>query len=216
MYQAKQSILKETSRAYKRISPNRSLFRVTLPDVATTYTDEQKTHAVDLYRESGASAAARSTGIPSRTITRWATAAGAVSQASREKTETARAAAAEQVAKDWQTFRSAEARGSGAAAFAIRKTIMAAAEGTPVVGPNGTVLIRKVDDDGKEIPFLRVDGRNLQSLAVSYGIMVDKAELLSGNATERVETWARGELDHNLKELVEEFEETIRNGNSHG
>ncbi len=216
MYQAKQPIRKETSPPYKRISQADGVCRVTLPDVATTYTDEQKAHAVDLYRESGASAAARSTGIPSRTITRWANSAGAVSQASREKTETARAAAAEQVAKDWQSYRSAEARGSGAAAFAIRKTIMAAAEGTPVVGPSGEVLIRKIQDDGTEIPYLKVDGRNLQSLAVSYGIMVDKAELLSGNATERVETWARGELDHNLKELVEEFEDTVRRGNNHG
>ena len=74
------------------------------------------------------------------------------------------------------------------------------------------------DRDGKEreVPYVEVNGRNLQSLAVSYGIMIDKAELLSGNATERVETWARGELDHNLKELVEEFEEVARNGGNGG
>jgi len=68
----------------------------------------------------------------------------------------------------------------------------------------------------REVPYIQVDGRNLQSLAISYGIMIDKAELLSGNATERVETWARGELDHNLKELVEEFEEVARNGGNNG
>jgi len=76
--------------------------------------------------------------------------------------------------------------------------------------------VKDRDGEEREVPYVEVNGRNLQSLAVSYGIMIDKAELLSGNATERVETWARGELDHNLKELVEEFEEVARNGGNGG
>lgn len=186
--------------------------------MATTYTDDQKTHAVDLYTEHGASEAGRRLGIPSRTITRWAGQAGAVSQASREKTATARASAAEDVAKEWRDFRSAEARGSGAAALAIRRQVLNAAEGTPVRHSSGEIIMRtivnKETGEKREVPYIQVDGKNLQALATSYGIMIDKAELLSGNATERVETWARGELDHNLKTLVEEFEEVARN-NSH-
>lgn len=178
------------------------------------YSDDQKQHNVGLYREHGASATSKLTGVPLRTITRWAKDAGAVPQASREKTQIARATAAESVAKEWREYRTAEARGSGAAALTIRRTILDAAAGTPVRGPTGEVLIRRITDNGVEIPYVEVNGRNLQSLAISYGIMIDKAELLSGHATERVETWARGELDANLRDLVEEFEDTIRKGNN--
>jgi len=124
------------------------------------------------------------------------------------------------VAKEWRDYRTAEARGSGAAALAIRRQIMNTAEGTPVRHSSGEIIMRTVTNtktgEKREVPYIQVDGRNLQSLAISYGIMIDKAELLSGNATERVETWARGELDHNLKELVEEFEEVARNGGNNG
>lgn len=53
-----------------------------------------------------------------------------------------------------------------------------------------------------------------KTLAVVYGIMIDKAELLSGNATERIETWAQTEVDRELHQLVAEMEETIRAGNN--
>ena len=54
------------------------------------YTDAQKAEAVDLYVEVGTAEAARQTGITGRSITRWAKAAGVVSQDRIEKTEDAR------------------------------------------------------------------------------------------------------------------------------
>jgi len=65
-------------------------------------------------------------------------------------------------------------------------------------------------DDGQVQVGTLINGRNLQSLAVAYGILVDKAELLSGNATERIETWATSEVDTSLRELVTEMEDSIR------
>ncbi len=56
----------------------------------STYTDQQKSDAVDLYVEHGTAEAARRTGITGRTMTRWAKAAGIVSQDRIEKTEQAR------------------------------------------------------------------------------------------------------------------------------
>ena len=44
-----------------------------------TYTDTQKTNAVDLYVKHGTAEAARRTGITGRSIIRWANAAGVVS-----------------------------------------------------------------------------------------------------------------------------------------
>ncbi len=54
------------------------------------YTDAQKAEAVELYVEVGTAEAARRVGVATRTITRWASAAGVVSQDRIEKTEGAR------------------------------------------------------------------------------------------------------------------------------
>lgn len=150
-----------------------------------TYTDTQRTEAVTLYQQAGGSEASRQLGIPRRTILDWAKASGVVAQADQEKTTEARAVAAERVTTAWADYRSREATAAGATASRARQS-----------------LLRLIDAD---------EGRAAQSMAVTYGILIDKAELLSGNATERIETWASSELDRSLRELVDEMEEVIRN-----
>lgn len=153
-----------------------------------TYTEDQKTHAVDLYTQVGATAAAEETGISSRTIIRWANAAGVVAQANREKTAEARAVAAERVTQDWADFRSREATAAGNTANRVRSRIM------------------------EEVTLDDLDASAVRQLAVAYGILVDKAELLSGQATERIEVWAESEVDRELKDALGKMEEVIRNG----
>ena len=52
--------------------------------------------------------------------------------------------------------------------------------------------------------------RDAKDWAIAYGIFVDKAELLSGRATSRIETWAESEVDAELRRVVREFEEASR------
>ncbi len=55
------------------------------------YTDQDRDHAVKLYTEHGTAEASRRTGIPARTILRWAKTAGVVSRANAKKTAPATA-----------------------------------------------------------------------------------------------------------------------------
>lgn len=151
-----------------------------------SYTDDQRAEALALHLEHGTAEAARRTGIPTRTIIRWAGDAGQTAHATRERTEEARAAAAQAVSAVWADYRSREAAAAGAAATAARRAVVDAVH------------------EG--------DGSNARNLAIAYGIMIDKAELLSGNATSRIETWAQTELDRDLRALVGEMEEVVRNG----
>lgn len=150
------------------------------------YTDAQKAAALDLYPEHGTAETSRRTNIPARTITRWARDAGLMSQANAEKTSEARAAGAERVAQAWGDFREAEAMGAGATAIRLREAIMKA-----LADPKSTA----------------VDAKNL---AITYGILIDKAELLSGQATERIEHWVESDVDAELRALVADYEDVIR------
>lgn len=154
-----------------------------------TYTDDQKAEALALHLEHGTAEASRRTGIPSRTIIRWAGETGQTAQANAEKTQAARAQGAQQVSAMWADYRSREAAAAGGAAANARRAIHAA-----------------IEDGGTNY------ARDAKDLAVVYGILIDKAELLSGNATTRIETWAQTELDRDLRSLVVEMEDKIRNG----
>lgn len=165
------------------------------------YTAADKQHALDEWQEHGTAEAARRTGITTRTLTRWANAAGMMSEDRREKTTDARAAGAQQVSEVWADYRSKEAAAAGATASRMRNAILEQVEGEPIME---TI-------DGAEVQIgTLIDGRNLQSLSVAYGILIDKAELLSGHATERIESFAVSEVDRSLRELTEQMEDTIR------
>lgn len=147
------------------------------------YTPEQKTEAAQLADQLGVAEASRRLNIPARTIRGWRKPA----QANAQKTETARAAAAERVATQWADYRSREATAAGATAAALRNELRARIEANS-------------------------DGRDLQAVATAYGIMIDKADKLADQATQRIEMWAESELDRDLKALVTEMEDRIRNG----
>ena len=165
------------------------------------YTAADKQHALDEWQAHGTAEAARRTGITGRTLTRWAKAAGMMSEDLQQKTTEARAAGAQQVSEVWADYRSKEAAAAGATASRMRNAILEQVEGEPIMEDT---------DDGQVQVGTLINVRNLQSLSVAYGILIDKAELLSGHATERIESFAVTELDHSLRELTEQMEDTIR------
>lgn len=166
-----------------------------------SYTTEERAEALAFYETDGVTRAEAKTGIHRRTIGRWAQAAGIVPQATTEKTTRARADAATRIATTWADYRARESTNAGAMAAALRTVIREQLAGTPIIA----------DVKGKRtVVGSKIDGRNIQSLTTAFGIFIDKAELLSGNATSRIETWATSELDRDLKALVEEMEDTIR------
>ncbi len=167
------------------------------------YTADAKAEALRLWEQHGTAETARRTDINPRTIIRWANAAGMVSQDSTQKMVKARTEAAARVSEVWADYRSKEAAAAGAVASRMRNAILDQVGGEPVM--------ENLGDDTVQVGTL-INGRNLQSLAVAYGILIDKAELLSGNATERIETWAADETDRSLRELVSEMEDVVRNG----
>jgi transposase-like protein len=147
------------------------------------YTTEQRAHAVNLYTKHGSTKAARETGISRRSIIRWATAAGALAQGDPQKTAAARAVAAERITQDWVDYRSREATSAGAAAARLRRGVIAASDAD--------------------------DARLLSARAVAYGIMIDKAEKLSNQASERIEVWAESEVDRELRAAIDELESKL-------
>ena len=156
------------------------------------YTDADRSEAVALYDEHGTAETAKRTGINPRTIRRWAKEAGHVSEADAKKTSTARAVGAERVAQAWGDFREAEAMGAGATAIRAREAITAA-----LADP-------------------KISAVEAKALAVTYGILIDKAELLSGNATERVQVWAESEVDAELRAMVAEFDKVVNRDRTKG
>ena len=147
------------------------------------YTEHQRDHAIDLYTEVGTAEAARRTGITTRTINTWVKDAGKTSQENAKKTVEARVANAVRVEKAWGEYREGEALAAGEAAGTLR---------------------------GKSLDAEK--GRDAKDWAIAYGIFIDKAELLSGRATSRVETWAESEVDAELRRVVREFEQVTRQG----
>jgi len=149
----------------------------------STYTDEQREEALQMYIEHGTAHTSDTLGIPKRTLLDWAKAAGVTAQANAEQTADARAVQAERVQAAWGDFREQEALGAGSAAARLRNGVIAASANN--------------------------DAQLIRARAIAYGIMIDKAELLSGRATSRIETWAESELDREIRDLVEKMEDRI-------
>lgn len=137
--------------------------------------------AVALAEEVGTAEAARRVGVTARTINRWQPPSADRS----EKTAEARAGGAQRIATQWADYRSKEAAAAGATANRLRREIVARLEAGQ-------------------------SGNDLRSLAIAYGILVDKAELLSDRATQRIEMWAESELDRELRSLISQVEDRVR------
>jgi len=166
------------------------------------YTDKQRQAAIDLWHEHGTAETSRQTGIPTRTITRWLKQAGLGSAQDTDKQKQladARKDAAVTTVRRWTEFREQEAVNAAAVASNLRNKMM------EVV--NGMYEARqKQPRESTVIPPPLPTSADLRSLAISYGILIDKAELLSGHATERVEHIDAAETDRELRELVSDME----------
>jgi hypothetical protein len=152
--------------------------------MASRYTDEQRQQVLTMWPELGTAETERLTGVEARTVLRYVTEAGLMTADRQERTAEARAAAAERVTNQWADFRASEALAAGAAANRMRREALEAS-----AERNANLLKARV---------------------VAYGIFIDKAELLSGQATQRIQLWAESEVDRDLRAAMEQMEERIR------
>lgn len=148
------------------------------------YTEEQKQQVLTMWPELGTAETERLTGVEARTILRYVQAAGLMTDDRRQSTANAREAAAERVTNAWADFRAAEALSAGAAANRMRREALEAS------AERNHLLLR--------------------ARVIAYGIFIDKAELLSGQATQRIQVWAESEVDRDLRAAMAEMEERIR------
>lgn len=132
--------------------------------MARTYTDTQKADAVNLYVEHGLAEAHHRTGIPKVNLKRWANTQGVDTAAIGERASAKTAAATQASQQRWADLRAAMADRSGDMA---------------------TRVLAVCEQYLEELVPTSV--RDLQSLATTFGILVDKAQVLSNGATERIE-----------------------------
>jgi hypothetical protein len=153
----------------------------------TVYTEQQKTEALDLYREHGPREAARQTGIDASLITRWAKAAGL----STLHTEQTLAATAQRKAQG--DLSRAEAR-----AKLLRKLHRALDRmDEPYVAVYGATAKRIELDEPPADAF--------RHLAVSAAVLIDKLRLEEGEVTARTETRSDDPLGRELERLAGEL-----------
>lgn len=127
------------------------------------WTPDQRREALELYVELGPSAASEATGIPKGTIGWWAHREG-VRTVGAERT----AAATEAAALRWAERRANLADEAGAAAaLALEQTVHA--------------LQGRTDED----TLVLAGARDAKDLALTFAVLVDKAQLLTGEATSR-------------------------------
>lgn len=162
-----------------------------------TYTATQKQQVIELWPEHGTAETARRTGVPSRTVLRYVKDAGLMTQDRQEKTAEMRTALSEKVTAAWSDFRAQEALAAGSAAARMRREVLEASqEAELAVGVSPAAVSAQAS--------------LLKARVVAYGVFIDKAELLSGLATKRIEVWAESEVDRDLREAVELMEAKIR------
>lgn len=99
--------------------------------MANTYTDEQRTEALEAYREHGPAEAARLLGIPSATIRKWAQRAGVTGDDPRTRLAT------EAAKTKWATRRDQLADKAGAAAELVLEAMVRAAQDGDGVNARG-------------------------------------------------------------------------------
>lgn len=145
------------------------------------YTASERARTLQIYREYGPTIAARRMGIPYETVRRWAKDAGEVPPES-PNTQIARhhAMAAARTTTKWADVREKEADEAGEAARIARERVL-------------DVLVTD-------------DHQMLRAAVNAYETLINKAEMLSGQATERIAIWAEQDIDRELRELVKSIE----------
>lgn len=148
------------------------------------YTASERARALQIYREYGPTIAAQRMAIPYETIRRWAKGAGETRPTTLAHVATAHAAAAVRTAGKWADVRESEADSAGEAARIARERI----------------LDLVITDDHQM----------LRAAVNAYEVLINKAEMMSGQATERIAIWAEQDIDRELRELVKSIEDEKR------
>lgn len=128
------------------------------------YTEAQRDEALRLLAEVGKAEASRATGIPAGTIASWGHRNG-VTAPSPEQLSAGMAAMAAVRTETWQ----------------VRKVALGEKLGT-LCEKMATKIDERLDEDSL---------RGVRDLAASIAILVDRAQLLTGGATQRTETVER-------------------------
>ena len=167
--------------------------------MATRWSDEQRTHALDLLATATLSDVSRETGIPKRTIVDWAKAAGIETSSPQARAKTARA---REVLEAVTAEKRADlAAGLLADAQRLRTQLFA-----PVVEKRA-MAIALGHDQGQEIevaevPLDRPTPTDQVKIMTAVAIAVDKIQLLTGEATERHEHTAPNRTPEQEQELA--------------
>lgn len=144
------------------------------------YTASERARTLQIYREYGPTIAAQRMGIPYETVRRWAKNSGETPPTTMAQVATAHAAAAVRTAGKWADVRESEADSAGDAARIARERI----------------LDLVITDDHQM----------LRAAVNAYEVLINKAEMMSGQATERIAIWAEQDIDRELRELVHSIE----------
>ena len=155
--------------------------------MANTYTDEQRTEALTLYEEHGTAETNRRTGVPSRTLRRWANTAGV--------------AAARELALIE----------GGARLNQIHEVLRA--EARVLMAEKIVDLLERIDEPhteykaaGKELHTLKhpvATSTDVRNYVTSIKALVESYRLEMGEATGRIETTSK--VDAELERMAREF-----------
>lgn len=159
---------------------------------------DQKTRqqAIDLYVTDGASEAARQTGVPVRTVRRWASEAGLAAARNENLTN-----GAEQLALLHQHRREEIRSRLLDIGLDLLDRIEAPHEkivtlsGMPGVG----AMVERV-------PLELPDASDVKSYAVAFGVILDKYRLEMGEHTTHARTEGTDDVDRRIRQLVDEHE----------
>lgn len=153
-----------------------------------TYTEEERTEAVELYRQHGPAEASRRLGIAKGTITRWAQARGVETVS---------------VANNEAAVEAARARAAGLRE-AIRLKLLEKAHDALCRMDEPHKDFRGKDAD--EVWWDKAPSGDVKNYATSAAILLDKYRLEVGESTSRSEVHTVDEMDRRLAQLVAEMD----------
>lgn len=158
-----------------------------------SYTDEQKRKALELYRTDGPTAVQEQLGIPKSTVRQWARKAGVCTV---------------RVAK---THAATEAAAADNAVHREALKLEARVRALDLIDRMERAHVEFVGKDGRRETLDKATATACREYAVAAGILIDKAELLDGRATGRMDFRNMDQIDRELERMLEEAART--NGN---
>lgn len=168
---------------------------------SSTYTDEQKAEALDLYAVEGPTAVQHQLGIPKGTVTRWAKAAG-VETVPDPKNAAAVEAARKKWAETMEQRKQDLAAGLMDDIAQLREQMFSPCREQKIVTIAGSVKT-----EGRwDVAQMERDQPTFQdqkALMTTIAIAVDKVQVLTGGATQRTEHRYESGVDAEIRELTE-------------